>query len=45
MELTEKFGVRWTVNEIGSALSAMGCYDGLNESIRETYPDYDPQVG
>ncbi|MBI5953974.1 MAG: NAD(+) synthase [Chloroflexi bacterium] len=44
LELTERFGVKWTVNEIGSALAAMGCYNGLNESIRETYPDYDPQT-
>ncbi len=41
-EITSHFGVNLTVHEIAPALSGIGCYDALRESIKETYPDYDP---
>jgi NAD+ synthase len=43
-EIAETFGVELVVNEISSALHAFGCYEKLAESIKETYPDYDPTV-
>lgn len=41
-EVAERFGVKMVVDEISSALSALGCYDQLTQSIRETFPDFDP---
>lgn len=42
IELAEQFGVELVINEISTALSALGCYDHLTEAIKATYPDYDP---
>ena len=40
-EISEKFGVELVVNDVFPALDAMGCYDKLAASIKETFPDYD----
>jgi NAD+ synthase len=42
LEIADKFGVRLIIHEIAPTLSALGCYDGLEESIKDVYPDYDP---
>jgi NAD+ synthase len=40
-EISEKFGVKLILSDIFPALKALGCYERLNDSIREIYPDYD----
>ena len=42
VEIADQFGVQLVINDIFPALSALGCYDSLTESIKEIYPDYDP---
>lgn len=43
-EVAERFGVKMVVDEISSALTALGCYDQLTQSIRDTFPDFDSAV-
>ncbi len=42
-QLSKKFGVELVVNDLFPALDALGCYEKLTASIRETYPDYNPK--
>ncbi len=39
--LAEKFGIGAVTEDLGPALTALGCYSRQDEAIRQVYPDYD----
>ncbi len=41
-QLCERFGIAWTVENIGPPLEALGCYRLRDEAIRTLFPDYRP---
>lgn len=40
VELCEQLGIDYTVEDIGPALQAMGCYSRRDEAIKSVFPEY-----